>query len=618
MGDGVEAIGGAGSRGLDGPSLKEAAARLTDTAKNLSLSDGKEVEPLQKLWLDAWHDPVAGVKAFGNCITTANLFGDGDWRLVVAGFDKTLKVWKGTERKAEHTLLETPIAIVSFVSSPVGSGKDMELPALAVASGSHVYIYRNLRPYYKFVLPPEDIHPEEETVWGNLAAGGDAAESQNQLIALRDGGVTLTQRSSDFIFQDPGAREDFVVHYKGQPLTSSSSVAVLGTVNKSHEEPDSVSCLMVGTESGKLLLLNPTGTAVAKTIALGRGSIPTHMVNTGVLDVEWRTAVACRDGKIYQLKNGELQSVVIELEAPCVGLLRNAKTFIIGCMSNTIHQYQMKGKKTYSVYLPAALVALEAVNTGQRAQTIYAAALGNGEVRLYNEKHLVAVHNVPSPVRVLHFGRYGREDNTLISFLKNGALDIKILPRSAKLDVSGGALGPPAEQDIPLNIPKKTKQYVEQTQRERDQAIDMHRIFQRDLCKLRLSTARAYVKVLTDGQGTISYTTGASLRLKADVSGLGPIFVLKMKIQNTGSKPVLNMPIMLTYNEKLYWAQRNQIMVPLLVPHLEYSFEVELECKDPAAQYTDDLRIVMINSDSSVPILSAVVKMPLSDVPDTE
>ena len=27
--------------------------------------------------------------------------------------------------------------------------------------------------------------------------------------------------------------------------------------------------------------------------------------------------------------------------------------------------------------------------------------------------------------------------------------------------------GPPAEQDIPLNVPKKTKLYVEQTQRER-------------------------------------------------------------------------------------------------------------------------------------------------------
>lgn len=32
------------------------------------------------------------------------------------------------------------------------------------------------------------------------------------------------------------------------------------------------------------------------------------------------------------------------------------------------------------------------------------------------------------------------------------------------------------------------------------QAADMHRTFQRDLAKLRLTTARAYVKVLTDGQ----------------------------------------------------------------------------------------------------------------------
>ncbi len=49
-------------------------------------------------------------------------------------------------------------------------------------------------------------------------------------------------------------------------------------------------------------------------------------------------------------------------------------------------------------------------------------------------------------------------------------------------------------------MPKKTKLYVEQTQRERDQATEMHRLFQRDLCKLRLTTARSYVKVITDGQ----------------------------------------------------------------------------------------------------------------------
>jgi hypothetical protein len=49
-------------------------------------------------------------------------------------------------------------------------------------------------------------------------------------------------------------------------------------------------------------------------------------------------------------------------------------------------------------------------------------------MRLYNEKHLVSVHTVPSPATAIHFGRYGREDNTLITILKNGTLDIKVRP----------------------------------------------------------------------------------------------------------------------------------------------------------------------------------------------
>ncbi len=45
---------------------------------------------------------------------------------------------------------------------------------------------------------------------------------------------------------------------------------------------------------------------------------------------------------------------------------------------------------------------------------------------MYNEKLLVSVHVVPNPVTALCFGRYGREDNTLISLTKSGMLDIKV------------------------------------------------------------------------------------------------------------------------------------------------------------------------------------------------
>lgn len=57
-----------------------------------SSKSGHARDPAKQLWLDAWADPVAGVKAFSTCITTCSLCGDGDWRLVIADADKKLKV----------------------------------------------------------------------------------------------------------------------------------------------------------------------------------------------------------------------------------------------------------------------------------------------------------------------------------------------------------------------------------------------------------------------------------------------------------------------------------------------------------------------------------------------
>lgn len=67
--------------------LEPARPRLMCSSKS-----GHAKEPVKQVWLDAWADPVAGVKAFSSCITTCNLCGDGYWRLVIADADKKLKV----------------------------------------------------------------------------------------------------------------------------------------------------------------------------------------------------------------------------------------------------------------------------------------------------------------------------------------------------------------------------------------------------------------------------------------------------------------------------------------------------------------------------------------------
>ena len=75
-----------------------------------------------------------------------------------------------------------------------------------------------------------------------------------------------------------------------------------------------------------------------------------------------------------------------------------------------------------------------------------------------------------------------------------GTLNMKILKRTAHFDNLENASAPLASQNIKLNIPKKTKLFVDQTLRERENCTLMHRVFQHDLYQLRLNTARSPIR----------------------------------------------------------------------------------------------------------------------------
>jgi len=329
---------------------------------------------------------------------------------------------------------------------------------------------------------------------------------------------------------------------------------------------------------------------------------------------EYRIIVSCRNGNIYQIKKGKVLGMVIELETQPCGVCIIDKNIIVGCMDNVIHSFSFKCKKNNSIYLPEPISNMTLLQL-KRSRNIRAlvVALTNGEIRLYNKKHLIATMKSDDIVTAMRFGPYGREEASLILCYKSGAITIKILQRQAQLDAPSGPPGPPPEQDIPLNVPKKTKLYVEQTQRERDQAIDMHRVFQRDLCKLRLSTARSFVKVITDGQGPLSSSGGTPLRLDAKVQGLGPLFKLKLNIKNTGAKPVTDIPLTISYNHDIYKLKTSLISIPVLIPSINYLYEVDVECIEPNGT-ADSIRVFICNPKSCVPSISAIVNMPMSEL----
>eukprot|EP01061_Rhynchopus_euleeides_P042261 TRINITY_DN73780_c0_g1_i1.p1 TRINITY_DN73780_c0_g1~~TRINITY_DN73780_c0_g1_i1.p1 ORF type:complete len:599 (+),score=209.43 TRINITY_DN73780_c0_g1_i1:256-2052(+) len=562
------------------------------------------------LWLEAFTNPLAGVRAFSGCLEFADIHNNGDWKLLVADASSKLKIFSGTDLVMESPLLDTPCSIASFY---VDYSEPNRRPAIAIASGPSVYIYKNLKPFYKFFLPCVEISSIESDVWANIRQDKVTIAGASEVLEhAKENGVMLSSRSLEFLsYETPEERAKFANDVKNAPLIQQTVITSLAVLKKDKEEDTGVGFLIIGTENCRILILDSQFQILRK---VQLPSPPVFICTTGLYDVDYRIVVACRNGNISTIKNGEPLSVSIELESQICGMVRVDKSIIVGTMANIVHSYHVKGKKQYSLYMPAAITNMSAIQQetmrGAKACII---ALANGEVRVYNGKTLINTVQINNVVSGMRFGRYGREDSTLVMATMSGALIIKILPRLANLEVTKGLqAGPPAEQSIPLKVPRKTRLYVEQTEREKNFGIEMHRVFQRDLCKLRLQTARAYVKILTDGQGPLSYTGGSSLRLTAHVQGLGPLFKIKLNIQNTGLKPLTAIPIVFTYNKSIYQMAKPHMMVPVLVPSLVYQHEVTVRCIDEAAG-SDVIRVYVCSSSSSVPIITALVNMPLTD-----
>ena len=573
-------VGGAAAEGGGGGGEGAAAAAAAPAKPAADTS----------VWLDAWHDPVAGLRTHGMCVRLVDLYGDGDAKLLVADQDRKLTVYKNTQMISDHALLDVPVAIACYYPDTVSP----RIPSIGVAAGPHIFIYRNLRPHYKFTVPSVPVDQPELDVWEALKAEPqpNIEDAVAKLAELRDSGSTLTSRSLDLLgIGDPAVAYEFVEAEKQAPLTQQTVVTCMEVLQKSEDGGgQGMSSLVIGSESCKVYIIKHTGYSIACEAELP--SVPVMMAITGSYSVGYRIVVACRDAKIYTIKGANANcetnvgsSMVIELEAQPCGLVREGKSIYVGTMGNQYHSFHIKGKKNFTVYLPAHITQMELLKQeGQRKTQACILALANGEVRVYNEKELVSSFDVKDEVTALRYGRFYKEDNTLVMALRSGALSVKILPRNQDLEKSKMPAGPPPEQDIPLTVPKKTKLYIEQTQRERDQAVEMHRLFQRDLCKLRLATARAYVKVLTDGHGPLSYTAGSSLRLNPQVQGLGPIFKLKLDIQNTGNRPIFNVPLVFSYNQQVYKLSEHMVNLPLLIPGVMYGAPHTPRYRPPCAR----------------------------------
>uniref|UniRef100_A0AAY3ZY42 BBSome complex member BBS1 n=1 Tax=Denticeps clupeoides TaxID=299321 RepID=A0AAY3ZY42_9TELE len=530
-------------------------------------------------WLDAHYDPVANLYTFTSCVALADLHGDGENKLVVGDLgtglcNMKLKVYRGTGLLSENTLLDLPTGLVSFLMEQ----HEPRTPAVAVASGPFIYVYKNLRPYFKFTLPPLEVNPLEQDLWSQAKEDMiDPMSLKEMLESIRDkADIPLSARSLRFLMLDLQEMVTFVNLHKEQPIRRQTVITCINTLKKNMADEDAVSCLVIGTESKDVYVLDPEAFTILSKMTLP--SVPTLMDVTGQFDVEFRITVACRDGNIYILRRDSPKpKYCIELSSHPVGLVRIGKNVVVGCAQETLHGYTQKGKKLWTTYLPAPVTTMGLMDLPCRGFQAVLVALSNCEVII---KTPVRDHTL-----IICFGRYGREDGTLIMTTKGN----RIL--YAFIHFIGYVL-------------LICVLYC---------CVAMHRAFQMDLSRLRLAAARAYVKALESSLTPMSASLSEPLKMNAVVQGLGPSFKLTLNIQNTAaSRPVMNLAICFLYDEKLYSMRTAFFKIPLLVPGLNYPIDTFVECLSDKG-ISDIIKVFVLREGKSAPLLTAHINMPVSE-----
>lgn len=482
------------------------------------------------------------------------------------------------------------------------------ISVLVVAVGPSVLFYRNMKPYFKFTVPCAEIEPLERDIWRKFAfeRKENIPELVDQLRQLEVSNLTITSQTLLNISDEHEQRE-FIAKRQDTELKKYSTIAALTKINRSSPGGDqtekTVNCLVIATENGEIFILDCQTFAIlhhAKTNA--SLECPVIISALGQWDQDFTIVTATRQGHVTILRKGWLEGKsIIRLEHPVTGLqlMPVDQTIVFVCMDRSLQCYSKKGKRLWTVTLPAPAICMTPIALSHLGLTLVCVALEGGQVQLYSAKKLVDEFSAPTTVVAIVFGRLGQEDHVLALNTVDGAMMIKILKRTAHFnhELEGQGTGTVALTTEQLNalIPKKNKIFVEEMDREKENGPAIYHHFQGEMWKMRLLAAQATLDVIVQAETTLSGDVGHSaIKLAAEVLGYGPEFILKLKLENLSVRQVASkLCVVLHANRKHYKLNRPFVHLPPLLPNfpLKIDFTVTCELNEEDGMPPPDLTI---------------------------
>ena len=150
-------------------------------SSNLKDDKNEQNKPL----IEIFHNPVAGTKAFNSYISFGDVLNDGSNRLTILDTNNNLKVFKGEVLQAENHLSVIASGIVTYYS--IDKYTKQKISFLAVAGGTYIYVYKNLKGYIKIPIPNVEPNHQELLIYSKYLNGRiDAKTCLIELNSLND------------------------------------------------------------------------------------------------------------------------------------------------------------------------------------------------------------------------------------------------------------------------------------------------------------------------------------------------------------------------------------------------------------------------------------------------
>lgn len=229
---------------------------------------------------------------------------------------------------------------------------------------------------------------------------------------------------------------------------------------------------------------------------------------------------------------------------------------------------------------------------------------------------------VDLPIDWVKCGRLGREEGVLAIATQGGGLCVKIFRRVATTEPSSVALEESLRHARTLSkaieVPKKSKEFVEQSLRERENPQLIHQIYQRDWFMLKLHTAKTYAR-LVSGQTPLLATSSERepVQITYDLLGFGPQFKLLIRVVATGKLDPGPRYIACYFNEAEYEPDRRILPLPATLPvNRWFQYAVRVKCKRPEKQLQEEeaeVRLLLVRRELGRPLWATSFAMPQSE-----